>query len=204
MNPGQGSHRIKPPFHFVPSAAFLFICLLPFPVSGQSSSPPPQHPAAVELFAVPHVTIPDVRGRPLAEAQRTLEAAGLNLGKISSAAGPGIIGTVMQQEPIQYTTVIRGSVFNLILVAPSVARKPDHSDAIFGTQVPSLIGLTQNQASNRLEKLRLQLGSVILGQGKQKVGTIYDQKPTQGSWVKEGSRIDVAVVQSSSSSTPSG
>jgi len=98
------------------------------------------------------------------------ESVGLKPGKISAAAGPGMFGTVQQQEPPQYSPVMRRSVGNLVLVAPSQGQPtPGHGDENFTVQVPPLNGLTQNEASNRLEKLNLQLGSVFQGPGKGKI-----------------------------------
>src|SRR5215467_11891639 len=112
---------------------------------------PQQH--AVDIAAyVPRVSVPDVRGRSLAEAERTLESVGLKPGKISVATLPGIVGTVQQEEPAQYSPVVRGSLVNLILVGASQAQTSGHSDENFTVQVPPLNGLTQNEASNRLEK----------------------------------------------------
>jgi beta-lactam-binding protein with PASTA domain len=157
-------------------------------------------PHTVDIAAyVPRVSVPDVRGKPLREAERTLESVGLKPGKISEAAGPGIVGTVQQEDPAQNSPVVRGSVVNLVLVGPSQGQTtPGHSDENFTVQVPPLNGLTQNEASNRLEKLNLQLGSVFQGPGKGKIDTIYDQKPGQGSWVTPGTRINVTVVQTPS------
>jgi beta-lactam-binding protein with PASTA domain len=157
-------------------------------------------PHTVDIAAyVPHVSVPDVRGKSLREAERTLELTGLKPGKISAAAGPGIVGTVQQEEPPQYSAVVRGSVVNLVLVEPSQGQTtPGHFDENFTIQVPPLNGLTQNEASNRLEKLNLQLGSVFQGPGKGKIDTIYDQKPGPGSWVKPGTGINVTVVQTPS------
>jgi beta-lactam-binding protein with PASTA domain len=179
-------------FRFLLSLIFLLIYISPFPTFAQR---PPQ----IEMY-IPRISVPDVRGRPLAVAQRTLTAVGLKAGKVSVAAGPGIVGTVQQQEPAQNSFVARGTVFDLILVAASQPQRPEHSDENFTVQVPPLNGLTQNEASNRLQTFHLQLGSVLLGSGRGKIDTIYDQKPGRGSWVKQGTKVDVAIVQSSPSS----
>jgi beta-lactam-binding protein with PASTA domain len=172
--------------------AFL-LCLLAVLAFGQN---PAQHHAVDIAAYVPRVSVPDVRGLSPREAEKALGLVGLKPGKISVAAGPGTVGTVQQEEPPQYSAAVRGSFVNLILVGPSQGQTtPAHSDENFAVQVPPLNGLTQNEASNRLEKLNLQLGTVLQGPGKGKIDTIYDQKPGQGSWVKPGTRINVTVVQ---------
>jgi beta-lactam-binding protein with PASTA domain len=153
MNPGQSSRQVTSKFYLLLWAIVLISGALLFPAVAQ-------HPPAVEVY-VPRLPIPDVRGRPLADAQRTLEMAGFRRGRVSVTPGPGTLGTVQQQEPVQNSTAVKGTVFDLVLVGPSESKKPGHSDENFTVQVPSLDGLTQNEASNRLEKLRLQIGSVF-------------------------------------------
>jgi beta-lactam-binding protein with PASTA domain len=153
MNPGQSSRQVTSKFYLLLWAIVLISGALLFPAVAQ-------HPPAVEMY-VPRLPVPDVRGRPLADAQRTLEMAGFRPGRVSVTPGPGTLGTVQQQEPVQNSTAVKGTVFDLVLVGPSESKKPGHSDENFTVQVPSLDGLTQNEASNRLEKLRLQIGSVF-------------------------------------------
>jgi len=164
MLTGQAPQHAIFAFRFLLSAAFLLIYVSRFSTFAQK---PPQ----IEMY-VSRISVPDVRGRPLIVAQRTLAAVGLKAGKISVAAGPGIVGTVQQQEPLQNSLVARGTAVELILVAASQPQTPDHSDENFTVQVPPLNGLTQNEASNRLERLHLQLGSVLRGSGRGKIDTI--------------------------------
>jgi beta-lactam-binding protein with PASTA domain len=161
----------------------------------RSQTPPPQaHPPYQAIFAVPRVQVPDVRGRRLEDADALLRKAGLTPGRTSSAVGPRIAGTVSQQDPAPNAVVVRGTTFNLVLVAPRPSATND-GDQEFSTQVPRLDGLTPNQASALLERNRLLLGSVSTGKGKGPDGTIYGQKPQPGSWARVGSKIDVAIVE---------
>src|SRR2546428_837542 len=79
--------------------------------------PPRAHPPSVAMVTVPRVVVPDVRGRAQKDAQAILRRAGLQPGTTSTSPGPGIVGTVWQQEPQQNTVVLRGTIFNLVLVA---------------------------------------------------------------------------------------
>src|SRR5262245_52942770 len=137
------------------------------------------------------VQVPDVRGLRPEEAQRLLTRIGLQPGATSSALGPGIVGTVLQQDPVQGSLVSRGTTFKLVLVAPPARTNPRDQ---FFTQVPGLIGLTPNQASNLLEGKRLLLGNVSGGDGSGPEGTIYGQKPQAGGWAKIGSTVEVVIV----------
>jgi beta-lactam-binding protein with PASTA domain len=152
------------------------------------------HPPFQAIDALPKIQVLDVRGQRAEEAMATLRKEGLAPGKTSSAAGPGIVGTVSQQDPPAGSFVVKGTTFNLVLVAPRAGATND-GDQEFSTQVPRLIGLTPNQASALLERNRLTLGSALQGNGKGPEATIYDQRPPAGSWARIWSRIDVTIVQ---------
>ena len=165
----------------------------------------PKHVPIVEMASVPRVVVPDVRGRQLRDAQTILEQTGLKRGSTTANAGPGIVGTVSQQQPVQNSVVPRGTAFNLVLLAPARKKSSSDGDESFSRQVPNLIGLTPNQASNRLESLDLQTGDISAGNGNGAPGTIYEQNPQAGRWVNTLSKIDIEVVESpKSSATPSG
>ena len=174
-------------------AAALFLVCACSCLGLAQQRPPQAHPPSVAMVAVPRVVVPDVRGRPPEDAQAILRRAGLQPGTTSTSPGPGIVGTVWQQEPQQNTVVLRGTIFNLVLVA--LPTNPSDGDEEFSRRVPKLIGLTPNQASNLLEHSRLLLGNVSAGDGNGPEGTIYAQKPQAGSWVKIASRIDVGIVE---------
>ena len=78
-------------------------------------------PAAVRLrtSAGPSsVTVPDVTGRPLAEARSQLEQVGLTTGRAATGdAGSGTSGTIVKQDPAAGTSVRAGSAVRLT-VAP--------------------------------------------------------------------------------------
>ena len=87
-------------------------------------------PAAGQLATLPvavrlrtsagpsEVSVPDVTGRPLAEARSQLEQVGLTTGRATTGGiGSGTSGTVVQQDPAAGTSVRAGSAVRLT-VAP--------------------------------------------------------------------------------------
>ena len=194
MRLGPDSHQSAVHSFYCYAAALFLVCARACLGLAQQQLPQ-AHPPSVMMVAVPRVVVPDVRGRRPDEAQAILRRAGLQSGTASTIPGPGIVGTVWQQEPLQNTVVRRGTIFNLVLVAPPSGQNPSDGDEEFSRQAPRLIGLTPNQASNLLERSRLLLGNVSAGNGNGPEGTIYAQKPQAGSWVKIGSRIDVGIVE---------
>ena len=74
---------------------------------GRSQLPVQAHPPSQAILALPRVQVPDVRGRQAQDAEVTLRNAGLTPGKVSSAAGPGIVGTALQQDPRPNSVVVQ-------------------------------------------------------------------------------------------------
>jgi beta-lactam-binding protein with PASTA domain len=161
------------------------------------SQPSPQaHPLPQAIIGKLKIQVPDVRGHSEEDARVTLRKAGLTPGKVSTTAGPGIVGTVFQQDPLQNSMATHGATFNLVLVGPPTGNAANDGDQEFRTQVPDLAGLTPNQARTRLDPKRLVLGSVMPGNGQGTEGTVYSQNPKPRSWAKIGSPINVSIVQS--------
>src|SRR6266849_6397576 len=193
MRPNHGFQQRCVDYLRVHAAALVLACAWASPSLTQQA--PQNHPPMSALVNVPRVVVPDVRGRQLTEAREILQRAGLKPGTMSADSGPGIVGTVLRQEPQQNSVVLRGTVFNLVLVAPSKQQEPGDGDQEFSRQVPKLTGLSLNEASNLLERSRLELGNVSAGPGKGAPGTVYAQRPQAGTWVKTMSRIDVEIVE---------
>lgn len=105
---------------------YLVITLLFFPGFGRSAI----------------VTVPDLRGKPLREAERTLDRLGLELGRGGSLANPRIrAGAVLVQSPLPGQEVTRGAEIRVVLSA-GPERHP----------VPPIAGLTLREARTLLER----------------------------------------------------
>ncbi len=105
---------------------YLVITLLFFPSFGRSAI----------------VTVPDLRGKPLREAERTLHRLGLELGRGGSLANPRIrAGAVLVQSPLLGQEVTRGAEIRVVLSA-GPERHP----------VPPIAGLSLREARTLLER----------------------------------------------------
>lgn len=111
------------------------------------------------------VAVPDLFGQPLTGALAAMRAAGLEADLLIDAMGDEIsrsqVPAEYQNQPILAQlppagTVVDAAVVRLRLVVAAAVR----SDPV--VTVPSLIGLTQLEASRALEKIGLRLGKITV------------------------------------------
>lgn len=132
------------------------------------------------------IVVPDVRGKQEWEAKVILENAGLKVGKISTVASDEREkGLVVSQEPKEGTKSISGESVNLqISSGPSQIM----------VEVPDLRGLLIDEATAKIEQMKLKLGYVRKIPSEDiPSGQIIAQSPKIGSKVKEGTLINVDV-----------
>jgi serine/threonine-protein kinase len=132
------------------------------------------------------VRVPDLTQRQETEAEVLLVNLGLELGEVVreyDAESP--MGTVMDQEPAADTELQKGSAVNLIIsrgVTP-----------VYLT-LPSLTGMTAEEARAALEYLGLSVGTV-----KQEMSWTYDkdivigQSPPAGTELQKGSAVNLTI-----------
>jgi beta-lactam-binding protein with PASTA domain len=141
-----------------------------------------------------------VRGRQLGEAQAKLKQAGLfQPGTTVQKCGTETLGTVVEQEPQQNYPAPRNSPIKLTVTTSRCGQASNDNDENFNVQMPSLLRLTPNQASDRLEPFKLALNKVTEGDGSGNAGTIYNQSPQANSLVKAGERVEVWIVEQKAS-----
>jgi hypothetical protein len=125
---------------------------------------PAAAPVTVNLVRA-GVAVPDLFGQPLTSALAAMRAAGLEADLLIDAMGDEIsrsqVPAEYQNQPILAQlppagTVVDAAVVRLRLVVAAAVR----SDPV--VTVPSLIGLTQAEATRALEKLGLRLGKITV------------------------------------------
>jgi beta-lactam-binding protein with PASTA domain len=158
---------------------FIAVFLLTRGGGGGSSGPP----------AVARIAVPDLGGTPsIAKAESTLQQRGLRLGTIHRIHRDGAKpGSVVAEFPVAGASVLPGTAIELTL---AIGRT--------GTIVPTIVGLTVVEATAKLRKAGLQLGTV---QGGSR-GTIIVQTPIAGLRVPGGSAIAVTLQRPAGTPRP--
>ncbi len=130
--------------------------------------------------------VPDVAGRPQAEAEAAITGAGFAVDTVAQdyhATVPA--GSVISQDPTAGTLAPPDTVVNLV-----VSRGPQP------VAVPDVLGKTQPDAEAALAGAGLSLGSVAQGSsGTVPAGSVMSQNPPPGSLALPGSPVDLVVSQ---------
>jgi eukaryotic-like serine/threonine-protein kinase len=127
------------------------------------------------------VTVPDVRGISLADARSALEAEGLTLGEQTEKSDKNIAqGDVIDQSPESDNRIDEGSAVNVVV-----------STGVEETTVPTLVGLSLDQARQALDRADLELGDTTQKPSDQDRNTVIKVSPNEGETVPAGSRVDV-------------
>lgn len=103
------------------------------------------------------VTVPDLRGRSVAQARRIADRAGLQLERGATVAHPAVArGAVIAQHPLPGQETARGDQVRVLLSAGRPRRA-----------VPPVLGLLGEQARNLLLRSGFQVG----------IDTVEDERP---------------------------
>ncbi len=132
------------------------------------------------------ITVPNVAGQTLPQAQRTLSEAGLStgqVGRIRSEAHPR--DQIIAQDPEPGSQVIRGTAVNLLQsLGP-------HEGTV---AMPDLKGRELVSAVNLLKDLQLE-AVVVFQAAPARQGRVVDQEPGPGERVSVGSKVRVSVAE---------
>ncbi|CAA9303867.1 MAG: hypothetical protein AVDCRST_MAG68-892 [uncultured Gemmatimonadetes bacterium] len=132
---------------------FLVITLVFFPGFGRS----------------PIVTVPDLRGQPLRQAQRTLSGLGLEIARGGTLANPRIrAGAVLVQSPLPGQEVTRGAEVRVVLSAGPERHR-----------VPPIAGLSLREARTLLERFGFTVALRRVVSDRQE-GTFMGMQPAAG------------------------
>jgi len=131
------------------------------------------------------VVVPDVEGKPVAEAVAEIEDAGLEA-KVEEADedAEGEEGTVVKEDPPAGTEVDEGDEITLDVIRP-----PEQVD------VPDVVGLSQDEATGKLEDAGLRPNVKTETSESVKEGNVISQSPEAGTKADPGSRVDITVAK---------
>jgi len=151
--------------------------------------------AAVILLLPHNTTVPNLKGLKLFAAQKVLEKNGLVLGPPTqghTAPKPKLVGKIEDQSKPPGTKVKKGTAIS-VQVYTGTGTVP----------VPSVTGMTLNQASAALAKVKLQIGREIPEPADPDKGKVVSQRPPPGGTpVAEGSTVDLYFPAVKEESTP--
>ena len=133
------------------------------------------------------VQVPDVTGLSVAEASAALKAEGLTLGTQTQQASDTVPeGRVIDQSPESDTQVDQGRAVSVTV-----------SSGVEETAVPSLVGLSLDQASQALRQAGLEVGATTSVASDQTRNTVLKVSPKEGETVPAGSSVDIRYASGS-------
>ena len=131
----------------------------------------------------PDITVADVNGKPVAEAQKALEAQGFRVeieNKIDTGVKPGM---VLRMDPVAGIKRKAGATVTLVV---SALEKQ--------TAVPKLVGLKQNQAEKLLADKNLRIEKIEYKWDKDKPeDIILSQSPEENSKLGDNGAVNIVI-----------
>jgi serine/threonine-protein kinase len=128
------------------------------------------------------VRVPGVVGLDADEATERLEQAGFRVEEEREFNEDVPRNEVIEQDPPAGERVDRGETVTIVV---SRGQEP--------VPVPSVVGLTEEEARAALEEARLRVGSVIPQASEEEEGTVIAQDPEEGDRVRPGFGVTLTV-----------
>lgn len=141
------------------------------------------------------VLVPDVVGRPLAQAQAQIQAAGLRFASATEQPSDTVsAGSVISTDPAGGSSVERNSTVNIVV---SSGREQ--------VAVPDVVGQTETNATSalRAQGFAVRVSPKSVAAGDPGVGRVITQSPDAGSDEDKGSTVTIEVGVASSTTTTS-
>ncbi len=136
------------------------------------------------------VKTPNLIGVSLEQSQEMLKKIELLTGRIVMHQSTSTPNTVIGQDPAPETLIKKGSNVNLVVAKPEE------------TLSPNLMGLTEAEASKRLEEAGLKTGVVTYEVSEWKQGTVFKQSPSADQSLSVGSQVDIVVSKTKTIKVP--
>ena len=153
------------------------------PVSGRTVREGQSVTLTVSL-GTQYVTVPDLTNYVQADGEQQLKNLGLSVLMTQAVDETVASGAIIRTDPAAGTQVEAGSTVIVYVSRPQVATT---------TKVPSLSGMTVDDARTLLVQRHLGLGSQSEQYSNQPAGTIIGQSPAADSTAKLNSRVNITV-----------
>lgn len=127
------------------------------------------------------VTVPNLIGTQVADANKALNDASLQVGKIKHIDSPQPEGTIIAQTPKSLTDVKPGTKIDLTVANGKRA-------------VPDVVGMKVDAATKALEKAGFKVNVTNVESSTADVGFVVSQTPDPGNSLSEGDAVAISVV----------
>ena len=135
-------------------------------------------------LGVHYVTVPDLTNYVQADGEQQLKDLGVSVLVTQAVDESVAAGSIIRTDPAAGSQVAAGTTVVIYVSRPQVATT---------TKVPSLIGMSVNDARTLLVQKKLGLGGQTEQYSDQPVGTIISQSPGEGASAKLNTRVSVVV-----------
>ncbi len=130
------------------------------------------------------VNVPTLRGETLASATQILGEAKLEVGQVTQANDPNIPeGAVIESDPQEGTEVAEGRQVDLTI-----------SSGVETTAVPTLVGLTQDAATEALREAGLEVGEISPVPSDENRSVVLRATPREGRTVPVKTKVALRVA----------
>ncbi|MFX0199204.1 MAG: PASTA domain-containing protein [Candidatus Hodarchaeota archaeon] len=134
------------------------------------------------LIAKPEmVTVPDVVGKGIKDARKTIEKAKLKVGEIAEKPSAEPKDTVIEQSPEAGKEVPVETLINLVAAKPEMMK------------VPNVIGMKREEAVEIIERTKLKVGRILEKESEEPPDIVIEQKPEAGVKVAVDTAIDITL-----------
>lgn len=134
---------------------------------------------SVELLSVP-----DLIGKTIDEAEEILKEKGLSINKVSYEDSNKEQDTIISQSPESGSDIEEGSGINVVL---------SRGKQVKTYKTPDVVGLNEEAAKRLLQSAGLLKGNVTSAESSEERGKIISQNPKAGIAVEEGTQVELVV-----------
>jgi len=146
----------------------------------QPNDPSPERLPQIESRYL--ILVPSLTGMSLNNARAMLSNMGLQVGQITSAESRAEPKTVLEQSPEPETRVRPGTAISLVIATPILIT------------VPSLNGLSLDDAQATLLDTDLQIGQITSAESRYEPGTVLEQTPKARTRVRSDTPVSLVVA----------
>ena len=135
-------------------------------------------------LGIHYVTVPDLTNYVQADGEQQLKDLGVSVLVTQAVDESVAAGSIIRTDPAAGSQVAAGTTVVVYVSRPQVSTT---------TKVPSLVGMSVDDARTLLVQNHLGLGSQTEQYSDQPVGTVISQNPAAGSTTKLNGRVNIVV-----------